>query len=93
MKFFEAMPKLGVVPDKYTYTALLWACGACGQWQRAEEIFSRMKRQGCVPDGVTYRTLIESYEMNGEWDKSMEVLEDMNSLSSRMLQRTCHGQR
>ncbi|GJP75114.1 hypothetical protein CLOP_g5602 [Closterium sp. NIES-67] len=93
MKFFEAMPGMGVIPDKYTYTALLWACGTCGQWRRAEEIFERMKRQGCVPDGVTYRTLIESYEMNGEWDKSMEVLEDMNSLSSRLLQRARQGQR
>eukprot|EP00850_Spirogloea_muscicola_P014498 SM000104S09368 [mRNA] locus=s104:334929:337863:- [translate_table: standard] len=80
MQAFEAMKdKYHILPDKYTYTALLWACGFCKKWKLAGPVLSEMKRSGCVPDGVTYTTLINTYEKNGRWDEAMDILERMQA--------------
>eukprot|EP00850_Spirogloea_muscicola_P010011 SM000057S18441 [mRNA] locus=s57:727047:729948:+ [translate_table: standard] len=80
MQAFEATKdKYHILPDKYTYTALLWACGFCNKWKLAGPVLSEMKRSGCVPDGVTYTTLINTYEKNGRWDEAMDILEKMQT--------------
>ena len=85
MKFFDELPSFGVVPDKYTFTALLWACGVCGHWQQAPKIFSRMKELGIVPDDKAYNTLIQTYETHGQWELAIQALDDMNNMSRKVL--------
>ena len=75
--FVDTFPMYKVVPDKFTFTALLWACGYAGKWEEAEEVFGQMKRIGCCPDGVTYTTWINTLERNGKWEEALEVFENM----------------
>ena len=75
--FVDNFHTFQVVPDKFTFTALLWTCGYSGNWKEAEEVFGQMKRIGCCPDGVTYTTWINTLEKNGQWEKALLVFENM----------------
>jgi pentatricopeptide repeat protein len=54
---FYIVKKLGMKPDKFTYTALVKAAIAGGD---AEELLYDMREQGVVGDAVTYNTVIKS---------------------------------
>lgn len=77
---FEAMTEqYGIDHDKFTYTAIFWACWTCGEWQEAAGYFDRMERDGCKPDCVIYTTLIRMYEAHNQDHKAMQILERMSS--------------
>jgi len=52
----------GAVPlDRFAYNVAIYAYGACGQTDRAFNLFMRMKDGGFEPDIVTYNYLVDCY--------------------------------
>ncbi|ACI64491.1 predicted protein [Thalassiosira pseudonana CCMP1335] len=64
LDLIECMEKEGVKRDVFTYSAAISTCGAaaacgnCGQWDAAYELFNEMKLDGLQPDLVSYNALV-----------------------------------
>ncbi|GBG68317.1 hypothetical protein CBR_g2862 [Chara braunii] len=67
-------------PDKFSYTALIHACGRSGAWDRAEGILETMHRMQCKPDRTVYITLHQTYLNNGQNEKAAEVRQLLEGL-------------
>lgn len=48
MELFEEMEKLGIVPDRITFTGLVSATTAAGLWDRAQSFIDMMQVSECV---------------------------------------------
>lgn len=53
--------KAGVPLDRFAYNAAIYAYGACGQTEKALNLFMRMQDEGLDPDIVTYIYLVDCY--------------------------------
>lgn len=62
-----------MVPDTYTYAAMISAYKDCGQWARALEVVQEMKTAGAKLDAATYSALISTCERSNQWERAMEV--------------------
>ncbi|KAF9973281.1 hypothetical protein BGZ73_003480 [Actinomortierella ambigua] len=60
-KMFQAMRQSGVVPDLYTYHALLNGYANAGQLEPAKQIPPMMKQQGLEPTTKTLNLVIKTY--------------------------------
>eukprot|EP00210_Caulerpa_lentillifera_P005178 g4950.t1 len=82
---FRAMvEKRGVRPNTITYTALVSACAAAGDFEAAIDAFSQMKnaartRPSCQPNEVTYNKIITASEENGYYAFAFNCFQDMLS--------------
>ena len=56
------MQRQGVVPNVFTYSALIMACEKGKQPDRALVVFQAMRQQGVVPDAITYNAFISVCE-------------------------------
>ena len=73
---FERMKRVGLRPDKYTYTALIKSCWHDGDVQ---ELFYDMKERGVVADVVMYNTLIRSLCEKRQWSQATKLITEMES--------------
>lgn len=61
MKILSAMESR-CKPNVITYSALMTACCAGGQPEKAHEVFQEMQAAGIKPDQISYSTLIAGTE-------------------------------
>ncbi len=80
VKMLDAISKIGIATDRYTYTTLIDACMKDGNTAKAMELFERMKKDGFKPNEVTFSALIDGYLQSREIDKAMETFEVMHKL-------------
>lgn len=57
----------------HAYAAVISACAAGGQWQRAVSLFDEMLALGVKPDVVSCTALITALGADGQWERSEKV--------------------
>ena len=57
------MEQQGIVPDAFTYSALISACEKGKRPEGAMEISAAMEQQGVVSNAITYNALISACEI------------------------------
>jgi len=79
LDLLEQMKKDGVVPDAYSYSAAISACGAEGRWEEALNLIKIMQRGGrrSRPNKIAYTAAISACGRSGEWEHAMELFNDM----------------
>lgn len=71
----------GLMPDRYTFTTLLLACGHsdennCGA--QVTEVMAKMRAAGVLPDEIAYGAAIDAYRRGGSPLQAIECLHDMH---------------
>lgn len=61
----------------HAFAAVISACAAGGQWQRAVSLFDEMLAWGVRPDVVSCTALITALGTDGQWERAEKVLEWM----------------
>ncbi len=61
---------------RFSYSALISACGRAGRWQQAEQLFWELQQKATQdpsarPNTVTYSALISAYEKGGQLEKAL----------------------
>lgn len=77
MEIFEAMAKLGVRPNSYTYGALISVCYSAGKWSKALELFYQMREEGCCVDQLVYKHVLPVCIKMGKSDLVLELYRAM----------------
>lgn len=78
-RVFSQMPKLGCIPDSYTYGTLISGLCKLGKIGKAKELFKEMRAKGCSPTVVTYSSLIHGLCLSDNLDEAMDLLTEMSS--------------
>ena len=65
------------VVEEIHYNIVMSACGKCGKWSHADDLFKEMLMEGLVPSAVTYSTLIAAYGYGGEQDRAETKFKEM----------------
>lgn len=66
--------RTGLVPDAYTYGAVLSGLAKTGRAQKALEILNEMRTAGTSPDWVCLKAAMEACENRGSFKEAMVVL-------------------
>jgi len=69
--------KFGVVPDIVTYTSVINACGASGDWQQALRLLEELEENGLSANNITYSSVIRACGRAGRWDKALTTFHRM----------------
>jgi pentatricopeptide repeat protein len=72
----EMMQADGREPLVQVYTALISACGRCGDWRRAVEVLESMKQQGPEPNGRTYTAAIDACAKAQQFTNAVALLRE-----------------
>merc|ERR1719291_1579060 len=79
LDLFRSMKEAEVLPDAFTYNALISACEKRLWPERAEELFREMEANGPEPDVIAYTALISCWAKSKKPEKAMQLLEEMQS--------------
>lgn len=60
------MRRNGLQPEEEIFPCLMFACGACGQPERAIDVLREMTNNGFQPDANTYAALLQVFTMDGD---------------------------
>jgi pentatricopeptide repeat domain-containing protein 1 len=66
LKTYSDLIAYGLLPDLYTFSTLITACGKSGRWEEALKVFGAMKDYNITPDTVTYNALISACGNGGQ---------------------------
>ena len=63
---------------RFSYSALISACGRSGRWQQAEQLFWELqakakKDPAARPNTVTYSALSSAYEKGGQLERALQA--------------------
>merc|ERR1712138_211791 len=56
-----------------TFSALISACGACGEWTRALGVLEEMKWERVWPDVISYNAAITACANGEQWEAALRV--------------------
>ncbi|CAE8716529.1 unnamed protein product, partial [Polarella glacialis] len=70
-------------PDVASYSAVMAACRACGQWQRALELFREMRHLELEADPISFTDAISSAALGGAWQHALDLLSEMSHSTLR----------
>ena len=76
LKLFEQMQRVGLKPDKYTYTVLIQACD---NENDINELLYAMTERGIQPDIVTYNTIIKLLCSKRRLTQATKIVTEMES--------------
>ncbi|KAL5727541.1 hypothetical protein ACHQM5_000725 [Ranunculus cassubicifolius] len=78
VKSFYLMKKLGLRPNEYTFTSVLFACSHGGLIEEGRRIFYSMEKEyGINPTVKHYGCLIDLFGRNGQLEEAHLVLKEM----------------
>lgn len=69
----------GIQSDKFSFLAVINACGQVGQWRRALSFFRQMSDEGVPPTVITYSAVITACAKGGEAEHAELLLEEMEA--------------
>lgn len=72
---FDGMRRVGIRPDKFTYTSLIKVCAD----DDIQELLFDMKERGVEADVVTYNSIIKSLCENWKWTRATKLVTEMES--------------
>eukprot|EP01083_Nonionella_stella_P084611 234275_1 len=80
LSLFRRMKEEGLTPDIQSYSSVISACEAAGQWQRAIGILGSMTKDGITkPNLFCYNAALAACEKGGAWLEAVEVYERMQT--------------
>ena len=59
------------------YNATISACGKCGQWQRALQLFTEARSGRVLANVLTYSAAISACARGGQWRGALCLLEEI----------------
>jgi len=78
LSLFRRMKEEGLTPDVQTYSSVISACEATGQWQRAIGILKSMTSDKTIPPNkFCFNASIATCEKGGAWLEAVELYERM----------------
>jgi pentatricopeptide repeat protein len=75
-RLYDKMTRIGLRPDKYTFSALVKSCSQEGDVQ---ELLYEMKERGLQPNGITYNAIIKSLCADRQWSLATKLITEMES--------------
>lgn len=80
LSLFRRMKEEGLTPDAQTYSSVISACEAAGQWQRAVGILKSMTcDERLPPNKFCFNAAIAACEKGGAWLEAVELYERMRN--------------
>lgn len=80
LSLLRRMREEGLVPDAQTYSSVIAACQAGGQWQRALGVLKEMTRDNTnPPNKFCLNAAISACEKGGAWLEALELYEKMKT--------------
>jgi len=80
LSLFRRMKEEGLTPDVQTYSSVISACEATGQWQRAVGILKSMTSDKTLPPNkFCFNAAIAACEKGGAWLEAVELYERMRN--------------
>jgi pentatricopeptide repeat domain-containing protein 1 len=95
LKVLNDMKDNNILPNEFTFSSAITACGNCGQWAYALELLDEMKNSGIKINTTTYNAAITALSKGARlnikgghdtkidneklWLKATELLEEMKS--------------
>ncbi len=82
LSLFRRMREEDLTPDVQTYSSVISACEAAGQWQRAVGVLRVMMSDGASqePNTFCFNAAIAACEKGGAWLEAVELYERMRQL-------------
>lgn len=78
LSLFRRMREEGLKPDIQSYSSVISACEAAGQWQRAIGVLRGMKSQeNIMPNLFCFNAALAACEKGGAWLEAVELYERM----------------
>ncbi len=78
LSLFRRMKEEGLKPDMQSYSSVISACEAAGQWQRAIGVLRGMKSEENInPNLFCFNAAIAACEKGGAWLEAVELYERM----------------
>jgi pentatricopeptide repeat protein len=93
IQLFAMMRERGISPDVPSYTALLCAYSAKGDFKRSWETYQSIQRAGLEPDVVATTAMIHACARagSGEVERAFSLLEDMRTVGQKPTRLTYHA--
>ncbi|OLQ09841.1 Pentatricopeptide repeat-containing protein, chloroplastic [Symbiodinium microadriaticum] len=66
-----------LVPDVFSFTSAITACGSSSQWLLALAVFSGMTRASTSPNVFSFNAVMSSCERPGQWERALELFAEM----------------
>ncbi|WOL10819.1 pentatricopeptide repeat-containing protein [Canna indica] len=66
LDLFKNMMKLGVMPDQFTFSSTLCACGAISSVKHGKQIHAHLLRSHFKPNAIVFSSLIDMYSKCGD---------------------------
>jgi len=82
LSLFRRMMESSLIPDIQTYSSVISACEAAGQWQRALGILRSMSfenNEGPLPNLYCFNAAIAACEKGGAWVEALDLYERLRS--------------
>jgi len=65
---FSRMKKDKIEPSVLTYSSLIDACNALGNWEKALKLFDEMKSRDIIPDAIAYAAIIGACDSGKQYN-------------------------
>ena len=65
------------MPDVFSFTSAITACGSSAQWLLALAVFSEMSRASTTPNVFSFNAVMSSCDRPGHWERALELFAEM----------------